>query len=110
MKKILLAPLLLLLSSHSHGDWVSGGGKLILHANNPWFVQNTKTVSYCVIADEDAMKVSLATLQQIVTRAINYWKKEFLAVAPEADLDEHSIKIATQDFVAQLRLQVVGFQ
>ncbi len=32
--------------------WTSGGGELLRTAINPWFIQNTKVVHYCVLADE----------------------------------------------------------
>lgn len=59
------------------GGWVSsGGGELFRDARNPWFVKNTKEVSYCLKIDEDSISASEEKIRQAVTETISYWKEQ----------------------------------
>ena len=36
------------------GEWNSGGGEFLADSLNPWFIQNTKIVTYCIEIDDNA--------------------------------------------------------
>jgi hypothetical protein len=71
--------LLISLLSSSHalaGLWTSGGGEGFPDSTNPWFVTNTKVVTYCVdVGDEFGVSPDRANF--LVKEAINYWKQDF---------------------------------
>lgn len=76
------------------GAWASGGGELYRDGSNPWFLHNTRKVTYCVLVDEMNFGVNKTTAERITRLAIEYWKHEFSnAVTPDSE-----ISIATQDF------------
>lgn len=88
------------LSSHrANAGWNSGGGELIKDSNNPWFIQNTKNITYCVGVDEANFHVKLDHAEEIIADAFSYWKKEFAYSRSENDGFE--FKVATQQFVKE---------
>lgn len=64
------------LSNASVGGWTSGGGELIRDQQNPWFVQNTKQVNYCILIDEVAFGQSKAFVAQNIKRVFDFWKMQ----------------------------------
>ncbi|MBN8538335.1 MAG: hypothetical protein J0M15_14875 [Deltaproteobacteria bacterium] len=85
--------------SFAAGGWVSGGGELLKDSHNPWFINNTSDVFYCVIIDEANFGASSETIERNLELAINYWKSEFnFAITPEF---KHfgKLKIASQTFI-----------
>jgi len=64
-------------NSALRGGWVSSGGELFKDANNPWFVANTKKVTYCIAIDQESISASPAKIQTLIRKAIGYWKAEF---------------------------------
>ncbi len=74
----LLLPILLLISTEALAlGWSSGGGELFLDASNPWFVRNTKSVSYCVRIDEANFGISEDRAAELVTSSFAYWTRFF---------------------------------
>jgi len=98
MKHILLAFFVLLIGvtgSASEGGWNSGGGELIGDSHNPWFLQNTSSVHYCIEIDEIGMGYGRPFVAPLIAKAFNYWKRQF-ALSPEG---EFRIHLGTQTFI-----------
>ena len=53
--------------------WASGGGVIHRDAHNPWFLENTRTVRYCIDLDVDNFGVSATEASQQITAALNEW-------------------------------------
>lgn len=85
----------ILFSSSSYAGWVSGGGRPIGDANNPWFVQNTSTVSYCIMIDRENFGVSESTVRTKLSESLNYWRTQFAV----GNRQTSELKIATQRFI-----------
>ncbi len=83
MRKFYLIQLIQLILSLSighfafAGGWSSGGGGLLKDSVNPWFLNNTPNVSYCVIIDQDHFGASQDVVRLQLTRAIQFWKEQF---------------------------------
>src|SRR5688500_11366820 len=68
------------------GSWSSGGGHLFTNEFNPWFVQNTEPVRYCIQIDKKNFGVGLDQVRIHIKEAIKYWKNEFEQLE---DLQDH---------------------
>jgi hypothetical protein len=101
MKKAILVFLAVLLllplagQAHSHrdtGEWGGSGGEFIKDQNNPWFLVNTKQVSYCIEIDSAGFSAPPEKVRSLIEMAIQYWKGE---------LAKHSqvLGVGIQDFV-----------
>ncbi len=78
MKFFLLFNLLLLTSLFAkEGGWVGSGGELFKDAHNPWFLKNTKVISYCVQLDTKSFSTDLKTAEKEIKGAFSYWANEF---------------------------------
>lgn len=67
------------------GGWVSSGGDLFEYSKNPWFVENTVSVQYCVSIDPSSFSASSEQVNVAIERSLRYWKTDF---------DEHNRKLA----------------
>lgn len=57
--------------------WVSsGGGSLVSDSGNPWWVQNTKIVRYCIEIDTTSISAGRSAIEEAVIHGLNYWKTE----------------------------------
>ena len=86
------------------GGTSSGGGNGYSNRGNPWFLENTVRVNYCIDLDEQAMGVSAARAAELVRSALQYWKNSFaLSLRNEYGPGElvpfGQVRIATQDFL-----------
>jgi hypothetical protein len=86
----------------AEGTITSSGGYLYRYENNPWYLQNTPIVKYCVAMDEVNFGVPKAVAQKEISLAIETWKAQ-LAMASYtrygSDLKPWSeIRLGTQDF------------
>lgn len=82
------------------GNGSSGGGNIYGDQLNPWFVHNTKSVSYCVDVSPDFSKLSREKINELVLSAINYWKNLFRDYDQNFAHDfEFNIRLGTQDFL-----------
>jgi len=86
------------------GTISGGGGKLIKYSQNPWFLENTSTVKYCITKHPDFPDISLSRLNEIVKEGIDKWKEAFLYTKDTyyeaTDLVPFSqLRIATQSFI-----------
>ncbi len=95
---ILLSLASAIVESPVRAAWASGGGELFRDAQNPWFVQNTAQVNYCILMDEEHFGVDESTIDRNITLALDYWKQEF-ARTPPVTGDRVKIVVATQKFV-----------
>lgn len=83
--------------------WNSGGGKLLKHATNPWFLENTADVEYCIDFDQNYFDVGQERLEQLVGEALSEWKLAF-AYAKDRTYEEGELepfgqlRVATQNF------------
>jgi hypothetical protein len=100
----LLPCMLLVQVAAATGGTSSGGGNGYSNRNNPWFLENTAEVRYCIDIDEEAMGVSAARAAQLVQEALQYWKTSFAQAATKEYLDGEivpygQLRVATQSFV-----------
>ncbi len=82
------------------GNGTSGGGNIYGDQLNPWFLQNTSTVSYCVEIDPDFSDLPRSRVLEVVGESINFWKKtfrEYQGINFSQDF-EFDVKLATQSF------------
>ena len=79
--RIAVVSLIALTSSPAFAGWASGGGRLTKFSNNPWWLENTRTVDYCIVVDEETFGVSKTVIQSIVAESLSMWKTA-LAAAP----------------------------
>ena len=60
--------------------WTSGGGEVFGAQSNPWFLNNTSEVSYCLEVDEanfSAVALDRAIWAKRIESVIGYWKSDF---------------------------------
>lgn len=89
------------------GGMDSGGGKFSSTSINPWFLENTSLVKYCIQIDEQNFGIGKVRASQVVAEALAYWKAQ-LAVADQSNsiigcIPERSCSpaIGTQEFVEE---------
>lgn len=56
------------------GNGSSGGGHIYGDQLNPWFLQNTKEVSYCVEIDKNFSNLDEIRVKELVRESISIWK------------------------------------
>lgn len=97
MKKTIIC-MLFMMSSAFAGNGSSGGGSIFADQVNPWFLQNTPTVRYCIKTSPDFSSIDPVTLQIMIDSAFEFWKKEFKKVKTGHQFITPQVQIATQDF------------
>ncbi|MGZ3768631.1 MAG: hypothetical protein ACXVCR_01290 [Bdellovibrio sp.] len=80
------------------GGWTSGGGENIRDERNPWWIQNTKEVTYCIKADERNFGQSRDVLQRKIRFALNFWKKQLGTLTYNQFDQLQGISVGTQTF------------
>lgn len=99
--KILLAASALILfktiSVPAAGGWTSGGGELIRDQHNPWFIQNTTQVNYCIQINEKEFGLSRSFVSSQVARTIRFWKNQ-LKELQVSNMGAFAIAIGGQNF------------
>lgn len=88
------------------GGMSTGGGLLIGTAANPWFLQNTDKVSYCIDIDEKNFSVSHDAAKKVIERSVDRWKQSFSqannSYYTSKDLQPYApLLIATQQFAEE---------
>lgn len=87
------------------GGWNGGGGVMPSVQMNPWWVDNTPEVHYCIEVDEENFGAPLPLIRKKINDAFAYWKRDFeLGVNPiRLSIDDgkrdFQLSIATQDFI-----------
>lgn len=108
LRKLLIVGSGLLISSNllASGGTSSGGGNSINNSINPWFLENTTEVSYCLEIDESNMGVSRSRGISLIQDALQYWKSEF------ASSKNNNYRIGELEPYAQVRVatQVFNFE
>lgn len=100
LKRVVTA--LILLSTTvmaGEGNGSSGGGHIYGDQLNPWFLQNTKTVTYCVRVWPNFSKLSPARINELVKDAFGFWSQKFAEVNNEIPEEPGTIRLGTQDFI-----------
>lgn len=100
MKKLILGLIALASSASFAGNGSSGGGNIFGDQLNPWFLQNTKTVTYCIEVDQSFASIDRSQISNVVERSIDYWKRTFTNYSGNFQYDfNFNVKLATQDFI-----------
>jgi hypothetical protein len=99
-----------LAASSAQAGWVSGGGELVKNKNNPWFVQNTPTVNYCIERDPTTFRMSDDRLNELVGKALDYWRAEFSRAHLSSGGSGPEMRLLTQTYVRQSCTQDVDLR
>ncbi|MBL7669715.1 MAG: hypothetical protein JNM39_04460 [Bdellovibrionaceae bacterium] len=59
------------------GGWVFGGGSQIGDTFNPWFLNSTRPVTYCVSLSEKSVSISRERAEQLIAKSLEYWRWDF---------------------------------
>ena len=87
------------------GGTSSGGGKILQDAENPWWLENTRVVRYC-LDTADGFGASPEAARTAFLGALTYWK----TILRDADTNYYSpgelapftqVRVGTQDFVEE---------
>lgn len=87
--------------------WVSSGGEIFRDDGNPWFLENTKEVYYCIESAKDQISASSLQIANSISEALSYWEREFHSFYKNADqrnmidLPIRYFKLGTQEFIFQ---------
>lgn len=79
--------------------WTSGGGELIADAHNPWFLDNTTTVSYCISIDQSNFGLNVEQIDDQFQKALKFWRAQFQTAIYKIALNDQYFHLATQVFV-----------
>ncbi|MEQ1877820.1 MAG: hypothetical protein ABL958_14350, partial [Bdellovibrionia bacterium] len=74
---LVIAPLFFASTLFADGGMVSSGGDLLRDSHNPWWLGNTPIVRYCIEIDQPTVSASPQKIEEMVTRALEFWKTEF---------------------------------
>lgn len=79
---------------------ISSGGGLAFepYSNNPWFVENTKVVHYCVMQD-DSSGIEEGHLTNLIQSSIKLWQQTLTKASYSSDAIAHSLRVGTQEFI-----------
>lgn len=83
------------------GGMDSGGAGLYGTDMNPWFLENTPVVTYCLDSNPNAFHQSLEKVDRIILDAVMSWRKVFADTKPEDRVAVQPygvLRIATQKF------------
>lgn len=76
------------------GGGISAGADLMRDGINPWWLQNTKEVKYCVEVDNATFTAPSEKIDLLIEKALQYWKVQFSTQTR----NEKKPLIATQNF------------
>lgn len=91
-------------STRIFAGWASGGGMIHKDELNPWFLENTKVVHFCIDIDEQNFGISTSEARGQIEWALKEWKSAF-DVAEDSYYEPHelepydNIHVATQKFI-----------
>lgn len=100
-KNFLIASLAILFKTYSAiaaGGWTSGGGELIRDQHNPWFIQNTTQVNYCILINEAEFGQNKDFVRNKIEKSILFWKTNLKDLKPYSIGENSSIVVGTQTF------------
>ncbi len=90
--------LFVLAGTNALAGWTSGGGDLLRDSQNPWFIQNTQVVKYCVAVDEKNFGVKRSRISDFVLNALKYWQKELGSLPSTQVSGQYEFRLGTQIF------------
>jgi len=77
-----------------------GGGHIFGDQLNPWFLQNTTDVRYCVEISPEFSQVSREKVLEIIGKSFNFWKLFFLKHEGSSSYEfDLSARVGTQNFI-----------
>jgi|GEM_PF-1624710 len=76
--------------------WSSGGGHLFTDEQNPWFIENTPTVRYCVQIDEKNFGVEKDVALAALSKGLHFWKTQIRKIKYEEP--SFKARVGTQQF------------
>lgn len=84
--------------------WASGGGAIHRDGHNPWFLENTQTVRYCIDIDEENFGVSSEEASKQVASALTDWTSNLRLAnydyyRPNELIPFGQVRLGTQNFV-----------
>jgi hypothetical protein len=90
----------LLSTSSPAGPWISGGGKVRKDADNPWYLFNTTTVTWCVDLDSSNFSAPATAAARVVEKSFAYWTKEVSLADPFfTPTPRDFMRLGTQSFI-----------
>lgn len=82
------------------GTMSTGGAEFIGDDHNPWFIQNTAAVTFCIKHNPSTFHLPRGSDDQFLSKKVetvlNFWKREFKAT--HAMTDRPNYQVATQTF------------
>jgi hypothetical protein len=96
------------------GTISAGGGKLYKFSHNPWFLENTDQVTYCIRTSEE-FAVSETRLNEIVLEGISKWQAVFDYGRDDyyepGEIEPYgAVRVATQSFASNCEAPDISFQ
>lgn len=91
---------LLLSTAATAGTWSSSGGFITRDEANPWFIQNTSKIKYCIVWDPNTFHLNERDglpLDELIERAFDYWRVEFKEANNPVIADFVHYDVATQE-------------
>ncbi len=90
-------------SQQAQGTITSSGGYLYGFETNPWFLQNTEEVTYCIDLDDKNFGVSKEIARSAIEFAFDTWKAKLQVVKYDRYLEEdlkpwREVRLGTQTF------------
>ncbi len=91
-------------AQHPQGTITSSGGYLYGFETNPWFLENTSEVKYCLEIDEENFGLSRDASEKLIKESIQLWKDK-LSTASYSNAFDYTVapynhvKIGSQNFV-----------
>jgi len=100
MGRILLALMSAAYAPLCLAGWVSGGGEFTSDSTNPWWIDNTKNVQYCIKIDEENFGTDVSTVRNALNGAVAYWNFQLSLVKRKynSDLKIWLPRVGTQSF------------
>jgi hypothetical protein len=94
------------------GTISSGGGRIFQkYEHNPWWLENTEEVTYCIDIDTKKFDMNYQEAKQMIEGALREWKAAFLKAPDdyykegELGTDYTQVRLGTQEFTYQRQCQ-----
>lgn len=89
-------------ANYFEGAGSSGGGVEFGDSKNPWWLENTRQVKYCIVHNKATFSAPIELAREQIDKAIDHWRHELAKVNPivqDALLSPRPVVIGTQEFV-----------
>ncbi len=97
---------LLFFTNEAWAGWNSGGGLIHREAGNPWFLENTPIVNYCVVQNPQMFHADPVKVKEAIADALRFWQEAIYESQRvlRAPFPEHTrnryLRVGTQKFYA----------